>query len=63
MSEEEEEVDKRALSRIYDLSQNCDYVLVKSLIVKEFGQDVWQRHKGGVQKLLKFQGTDERVFL
>ena len=46
-----------ALSRIYELKDECDYIMMKSTIIKEFGQDVWQRHKKGVKQLLMFKGT------
>jgi hypothetical protein len=53
----EDSIDTAALSRIYELKDECDYIMMKSTIIKEFGQDVWQRHKKGVKQLLMFKGT------
>ena len=53
----EDSIDTAALSRIYELKDDCDYIMMKSTIIKEVGQDVWQRHKKGVKQLLMFKGT------
>ena len=58
----EDSIDTAALSRIYELKDDCDYIMMKSTIIKEFGQDVWQRHKKGVKQLLMFKGTFFVVF-
>ena len=39
----EDSIDTAALSRIYELKDDCDYIMMKSTIIKEFGQDVCGR--------------------